>query len=154
MTTIVSRKITPCHLATAVRHSVVQRPGTEGIARHAVDEMQISESRRIIAPRYRSSIVACDIGSSRYARGDVQPAGITNAAITMTPRDGLPRRCNIDYQVPVLGIEIQGSSGAFAPPRCSNSMEIPSGERTKAIRPSRGGLNIVTPWSIRRRHVA
>jgi len=58
------------------------------------------------------------------------------------------------YQLPVFGIDAQGSSGAFAPPAWSSSTEIPSGERTNAIRPSRGGREIVTPWSIKRRQAA
>ena len=35
-----------------------------------------------------------------------------------------------------------------APPFCSNSIEMLSGERTNAMRPSRGGRLIVTPCSI------
>jgi NhaB family Na+:H+ antiporter len=42
-------------------------------------------------------------------------------------------------------MEAQGSRGGSAPPRCSSSIEMPSGERTKAMRPSRGGRLIVTP---------
>ena len=49
------------------------------------------------------------------------------------------------YQEPVFGIEAQGSLGGSASPRCKRSTEIPSGERTKAMRPSRGGRLIVTP---------
>ena len=39
----------------------------------------------------------------------------------------------IFFAVPTFGIDIQGSWGGFAPPFCSNSIEIPSGERTNAI---------------------
>lgn len=53
------------------------------------------------------------------------------------------------YQLPVLAMEAQGSLGASESPRCSNSKEIPSGERTNAIWPSRGGRLMVTPLSIR-----
>jgi len=49
------------------------------------------------------------------------------------------------YQDPVFGMLVQGSAGGSAPPACSNSIEIPSGVRTKAMRPSRGGRLIVTP---------
>lgn len=59
-----------------------------------------------------------------------------------------PRRSS--YQLPVLGMEAQGSAGARAGPSCSSSTEIWSGERTKAMRPSRGGRRMVTPWSARR----
>ena len=53
------------------------------------------------------------------------------------------------YQVPVLAIEAQGSAGALASPFWSSSMEMPSGDFTKAMRPSRGGRLIVTPLAIR-----
>jgi lactoylglutathione lyase len=38
-------------------------------------------------------------------------------------------------------METQGSTGGRAVPSCNSSMEMPSGERTKAMRPSRGGRN-------------
>lgn len=49
------------------------------------------------------------------------------------------------YQWPVFGIDNQGSCGAFGSPFCNNSIECRSGERTKAMLPSRGGRLIVTP---------
>ncbi len=52
------------------------------------------------------------------------------------------------YQLPVLGMEAQGSAGGFGAPRCRSSMEIPSGERMKAMLPSRGGRLMVTPPSM------
>ena len=58
------------------------------------------------------------------------------------------------YQAPTLGIELHGSAAASDPPFCSSSIEIPSGERTNAMRPSRGGRLMVTPPSIRRWQVA
>ncbi len=66
------------------------------------------------------------------------------------------RPCNIapDHHLPVFGIEAQGSAGGSAPPACRSSIEILSGERTKAMRPSRGGRLMVTPWSSRRWQVA
>src|SRR3569833_4542703 len=51
------------------------------------------------------------------------------------------------YHVPVLGIDAHGSAGARWP-SCSSSIEMPSGERTNAMCPSRGGRVIVTPASI------
>src|SRR5205085_11815935 len=53
------------------------------------------------------------------------------------------------YQEPVLGMLVQGSAGGSASPACSSSMEMPSGVRIKAMRPSRGGRLIVTPWAIK-----
>src|SRR5690554_5110436 len=58
----------------------------------------------------------------------------------------LPRRY---YQLPVFSMEAQGSALGLAGPFWSNSMEMPSGDLTKAMLPSRGGRLIVTPLSIR-----
>src|SRR6185369_15914233 len=58
------------------------------------------------------------------------------------------------HHSPVFGIEAQGSAGASEPPFCSSSIEMLSGERTKAMCPSRGGRLIVTPASISRWHVS
>ena len=51
----------------------------------------------------------------------------------------VPRR----HQTPVFAIDAQGSRGSSAPPFCSSSTEIRSGERTKAMWPSRGGRLMV-----------
>jgi hypothetical protein len=58
------------------------------------------------------------------------------------------------HHVPTLGIELQGSFGGRAPPRFKSSMEIPSGDLTKAILPSRGGRLMVSPLFISFSHVA
>ncbi len=58
------------------------------------------------------------------------------------------------YQLPTLGIEAQGSAGGSGSPRCRSSIEISSGERTKAIRPSRGGRLITTPACMSRSQVS
>ena len=52
------------------------------------------------------------------------------------------------YQLPTFGIEVQGSLGGSASPCCSSSIEMPSGDLTNAMRPSRGGRLMVTPLSI------
>jgi pimeloyl-ACP methyl ester carboxylesterase len=49
------------------------------------------------------------------------------------------------YQAPMFSMAVQGSAGTRAAPFCRSSMEMPSGERTKAMRPSRGGRLMVTP---------
>ena len=54
------------------------------------------------------------------------------------------------YHCPVLDIDFQGSFTGRAAPFCSNSMDCLSGERTKAIIPSRGGRLMVTPAFISR----
>jgi hypothetical protein len=56
---------------------------------------------------------------------------------------GRPRQPS--HQWPVLGMDAHGSAGAFASPFCRSSTDCRSGERTKAMRPSRGGRLIVTP---------
>ena len=58
------------------------------------------------------------------------------------------------YQTPLFGMLVHGSAAGSAAPCCSNSIEIWSGERTNAMRPSRGGRLMVTPWSIKRLQVA
>ncbi len=52
-----------------------------------------------------------------------------------------------DYHSPTVGIEVQGSAGGNGGPFCSNSTEILSGERKKAMWPSRGGTLMVIPAS-------
>ena len=58
------------------------------------------------------------------------------------------------YQTPVFGMLTHGSAGCKDAPCCSSSTEIPSGERTNAMRPSRGGRLMVTPCFVRRSQVA
>jgi hypothetical protein len=53
------------------------------------------------------------------------------------------------YQEPVLTMLVQGSAGGSALPACSSSMEMPSGVRMKAMRPSRGGRLMVTPRAMK-----
>ena len=65
--------------------------------------------------------------------------------LTSHRRDQRPR-----YHSPVFGIDAQGSRGGIAAPFCKSSMEMLSGDRTNAMRPSRGGRLMVTPPSISR----
>src|SRR6185312_11164896 len=60
----------------------------------------------------------------------------------------------LPYHEPVLAMLVQGSAGGSPSPSCNSSMEMPSGVRMKAMRPSRGGRLIVTPWSIKALHVS
>src|SRR5271170_6768570 len=50
-------------------------------------------------------------------------------------RNGKRHQRELDYQCPVLDIEVHGSAGGNASPFCSNSIECRSGERTNAICP-------------------
>ena len=58
---------------------------------------------------------------------------------------GARRAARSVHHCPIFGMVVQGSAGASAAPFCSNSIEMLSGERTKAMRPSRGGRLMVTP---------
>ncbi len=49
------------------------------------------------------------------------------------------------YHCPTLRMVSHGGAGASAGPFCNNSIDTLSGERTKAMRPSRGGRLMVTP---------
>ncbi len=57
------------------------------------------------------------------------------------------------HQLPELGIEAHGSAGSRWP-FWRSKIEIPSGDLTNAICPSRGGRLMVIPWSINRWQVA
>ena len=54
------------------------------------------------------------------------------------------------YHAPIFGALAQGSFGACGLPFWSSSTEMPSGERMKVMRPSRGGREMVTPRSAKR----
>jgi len=58
------------------------------------------------------------------------------------------------HHCPLFGMESHGSFGGKASPACRSSIEILSGDRTKAMCPSRGGRLMVTPAFISRSHVA
>lgn len=79
-------------------------------------------------------------------------AGIPEDPDRNTDADtGADTDADTGYQLPVFFIDAHGSLGSSASPFCRSSIEIPSGERTKAMRPSRGGRLIVTPASVRSR---
>ncbi|MHC2284741.1 hypothetical protein ACVIJW_000611 [Bradyrhizobium barranii subsp. barranii] len=69
----------------------------------------------------------------------------SNRYVGGTTRVAKAGSCGAAYQWPVFGIDDQGSAGAFGSPFCSSSIECRSGERTKAMLPSRGGRLMVTP---------
>ncbi len=86
------------------------------------------------------------VGRLRYAH-TAKVSVANTAAISRLGIDFMRRvsACSGLYQLPVLGIDFHGSAGASAAPFCSSSMEMLSGERTKAMWPSRGGRRMVTP---------
>ena len=82
------------------------------------------------------------VGRLRYAHtakvSEANTAAISRLGMVfMSPRRG--------YQLPVLGMDFHGSAAGSAVPFCSSSIEMSSGERTKAMCPSRGGRRMVTP---------
>ena len=82
--------------------------------------------------------------------------GLPSAAISLSvvPGADVHEAVVQAYQCPVFGIEVHGSAGGFGSPFCNSSIECRSGERTKAILPSRGGRLMVMPAFIRRSQVA
>ncbi len=98
----------------------------------------------------------------RTARGQPAPLFLGSRALTSPcprPTDLMqsePLRMNDRHRhhLPVLAIEDHGSCFGSESRFCSSSMEMLSGERMKAMRPSRGGLLIVTPDFISRSQVS
>ena len=64
------------------------------------------------------------------------------------------RQANAGYHFPVFPIDFHGSCGGFGEPFCNNSIECLSGERTKAMTPSRGGRLMMTPAFMSRSQVS
>ena len=87
------------------------------------------------------------IGTQGYCMGG--PLVVKTAA-AVPNRVGAGASPHTHYQDPVFGMLAHGSAFGSAAPFCSNSTEMLSGERTKAMRPSRGGRLMVTPPSISR----
>ena len=100
------------------------------------------------------------LGSRQNRRGDrrIDHQRLTTLRFMHQPdiivrKDGDANDLKHVYHAPTLGMLTHGSAGARCP-SCNNSIEMPSGVRTKAICPSRGGRLMVMPASISRWHVA
>ncbi len=88
-------------------------------------------------------------------RGTGRPGGQTRRRRPREgPCEGSREGPRGPHQCPVFSMLAQGSSGALASPRCKSSTDTLSGERTKAMCPSRGGRLMVTPFSWRCLQVA
>src|SRR5262249_30098664 len=102
-----------------------------------------------------SQISTCEQSSDGTLPSSQGEAG---AAPRSAPRPGLdlvavsPSFRN--HHFPVFGIDFHGSWGGSGAPFCRSSTDCRSGERTKAITPSRGGRLMVTPAFISRSQVA
>ena len=90
----------------------------------------------------RTMALACGGG------GAFDPSQSTLLSLSGWKTDGLPNSVAQRHQAPVFGIDAQGSAGASAGPFWRSSIEIKSGVRMKAMRPSRGGRLMVTPASM------
>ena len=101
--------------------------------------------------RTRVSASASRSAAGRPRKPRSNQAPLTSAMITCASERviGSHARGVSLYHEPVLAMLVQGSAGGSASPACSSSREMPSGVRTKAIRPSRGGRLIVTPRAIK-----
>ena len=92
-----------------------------------------------LEPAYSVEIGPNDVGITPHKARALHRADQALGGQTLGP---------VAYQAPVFAMESQGSAGPSDSPFWRISIEMPSGERTKAIWPSRGGRLIVTPLSI------
>lgn len=106
--------------------------------------------RRNFRSLSKSGLAARVSATAAQARSR-KPAGPIGRRYMFAKFRGRYRAC---HHLPVLDIDAHGSCLGRASPLCSNSIETLSGERTNAIRPSRGGRLIVTPAFISRSHTA
>ena len=85
------------------------------------------------------NVVRQSDGSRRWERGwrIGDRTGLTSKVLVCVEES--------DDALVLLAIDDQGSAGASASPSWSSSIEMPSGDRMNAMRPSRGGLLMVTP---------
>jgi hypothetical protein len=90
-----------------------------------------------------------DLCGERQAKSRIVADGfrwrsqIDNAPIPSRKRSGAEPPSS--HHFPLFGIETQGSLGGNGEPFCKISIECLSGERTKAMLPSRGGRLMLTP---------
>jgi hypothetical protein len=141
----------------------------DAVGAHRVDvafeQLQVRVDLGIGGHLEESRVLVGAKGRERESLDALRPGGLGRRTIEVGPHregerreqcrdqqasDGLHGRVVMyagrdPYQVPVFGMDFQGSAGASAAPCCSSSMEMLSGERTNAMRPSRGGRRIVTP---------
>ena len=130
-----------------------RRAGGDQRQRRELRRAGVHQQRHHDGPGHRQAALdhgdAADQAPGRRAGQRMQDGALTRRE---TPRDaaGSVRA----HQSPVLAIDTQGSRGGSEPSFCSSSMEMLSGERTKAMRPSRGGRLMVTPCFCRRSQAA
>src|SRR6185369_13809610 len=141
----------PGAVVDGVRHAMakeieVERPGAAGadfagLGPHLIRREQGARQRAKRAARDRRG-AQLDSAGAGHRRLDERMLG---------PDEVEPAAVGPAYHSPVFGIAAHGSAEASAAPFWRSSIEILSGLRTNAMRPSRGGRLMVTPASIRRR---
>src|SRR3990170_8387809 len=114
--------------------------------------MATSNLGKILRAKGSPTMKTADVALAGRHRNVIKPLGCNVGAGVGVTTSHRHRRSA--YQWPVFGIESHGSAGGFASPFCNSSIECRSGERTKAITPSRGGRLMVMPAFIRRSQVA
>ena len=148
-----------------------QRPpgAVVGLPRHRVaEEVEVERARRSRARTAATCSRTCSGDSIPQGSDPSAPPSIAATHSSTPPAPAIGAwtiGCSVPdeveeaavgpaYHAPVFGIDAQGSAGASAAPFCSSSIEMLSGVRTNAMRPSRGGRLIVTPASISRWQVS
>ncbi len=126
---------------------VHEAPAPDAARRGAVPEGPEEQELEIAASGLRAVRGGDGATPGQFALAPLQEAA------RMDTRGHRVRHCSA-YQAPTFGMLCHGSCGGSAAPFCSSSTEMLSGERTNAMRPSRGGRLIVTPCSISRRQAA
>ena len=95
-----------------------------------------------IAARGRNRAETSNTGIGRACS---ELAVVRVRSLLTLPDSGRPEDQCVTHQTPMFGAETHGSASGSASPFCSSSIEMLSGVRMKAMRPSRGGRLIVTP---------
>jgi hypothetical protein len=93
--------------------------------------------------RMRRSVQRCAADPGPFQTQSLGRSRVCSGPVTCCAAPG--KRGLPCHHFPLLGIETQGSLGGSGLPFCRISMECLSGERTKAMLPSRGGRLMVTP---------
>ena len=125
------------HGADSAAHRFAYIPFSAG-PRHCVGETFATYEMAI---HIYHAARAFRLRSAQSGPREMEERASTCACARMCLMSVEPRRSlrALRYQVPMLGIDSQGSCGSSAAAFCSSSIDIRSGEHTNAILPSRGG---------------
>ena len=136
--------VRPCMPTASSSSAAPPAHGRSRFGRDGAGGIHHAKQRRLDHVRQISELTACvtlEITGSRRSLSDPQgPRVFPHPSKATIHARGLTL-----YHEPLLAMLVQGSAGGSASPACSSSIEMPSGVRIKAMRPSRGGRLIVTP---------